>query len=767
MDDRKTQIDLFIQRRKVMSNLFSGNKDFHALSLKDLLEARDFYHVHLMNKENVVATAVGRYLIRKDDPWPEHKKELDIRERTREPKEERTLQNSEMRYYSWPCILVFVDRWVREDQFAKGINKISPQEMIPKTLYLPDGRTVPVCVVKAPKSEEGRFSLKDWIYPKNKIGGGYPVLTSVQGEERAASIGCLVTDGHLVYALTNRHVSGAPEEKLYTLLAGLKKSIGKSSDKQLTKLPFQKVYPGWQGEDVYVNLDIGLIEITQKKDWTAQVYGIGTLGEVADFNTHNLSLRLIGQPVRAFGCASRLMLGEISALFYRYKALSGYEYVADYMIGPRKGIPFQTHYGDSGTVWLLEFREDRETSAGRKVKSGRLRPLAVQWGGQVLQQQSFALATCLSTVCKLLDVEVVRDFNVGMVEYWGAIGHYWIGNKAWKVIANERLKGFMELNRQQLSFEAEEITPAYVKEYKEKAKEELEEGKGFIPLTDVADIVWKEWRVRANKENPNHYADIDQKNRGGKTLLQMFQDDQDSLNVETWRDFYESVEVRSNKQGLLPFRVWQIYKKMVEYVTKKQRDEFLCAAGILLHYVGDACNPLHLSCLSDGYPNSLGKGNTGNKKTKKKGQGVHSAYENDMLINYSDEIMRRVDDLLAEKGSLKQTVRGGKNAGIVVMKLMKSTLDTLKPEVLVDAYVKRGKKSKTEALWEVAQEGTVKVIAEGCRYWAMLCDNAWEEGRADEKGLTIGEVGKERLIELYMDQAFLPSLTLANIKSEL
>src|SRR6185437_4637955 len=49
------------------------DKEFNMLSLKDLIEARDHYHVHLMHKENVVATAVGRYRIRSTDPWPTHR----------------------------------------------------------------------------------------------------------------------------------------------------------------------------------------------------------------------------------------------------------------------------------------------------------------------------------------------------------------------------------------------------------------------------------------------------------------------------------------------------------------------------------------------------------------------------------------------------------------------------------------------------------------------------------------------------------------------
>ena len=36
--------------------------NFSHLSVKDLLEARDLFHAHLISKQNVVATAIGRYV---------------------------------------------------------------------------------------------------------------------------------------------------------------------------------------------------------------------------------------------------------------------------------------------------------------------------------------------------------------------------------------------------------------------------------------------------------------------------------------------------------------------------------------------------------------------------------------------------------------------------------------------------------------------------------------------------------------------------------
>src|SRR5947209_873705 len=68
--------------------------DFHSLSLVDILEARDLYHLHLTERKGVLATALGRYLIRKGDSWPG------------EPKHKgtgpKTLETTQIRSYSWP-----------------------------------------------------------------------------------------------------------------------------------------------------------------------------------------------------------------------------------------------------------------------------------------------------------------------------------------------------------------------------------------------------------------------------------------------------------------------------------------------------------------------------------------------------------------------------------------------------------------------------------------------------------------------------------------
>src|SRR5262245_45369335 len=178
-----------------MSSTKTDDTGFSILSLKDLIEARDLYHYHLMNKANVVGTAIGLYLIRKDQAWP------DKTRRVKKLTDPRTLGNSEVRDYSWPCILVFVREWVPKTGFG-GNGKIDPTQSVPKTIYMPDGRIVPVCIVQAEEVSKVDEPVRCTGWPNSMFGGGMPLSVTIQGQEHVGSVGCLVSDGHLVYALT-------------------------------------------------------------------------------------------------------------------------------------------------------------------------------------------------------------------------------------------------------------------------------------------------------------------------------------------------------------------------------------------------------------------------------------------------------------------------------------------------------------------------------------------------------------------------------------
>src|SRR5262249_39085672 len=157
-------------------------------------------------------------------------------------------------------------------------------------------------------------------------------------------------------------------EVVHSKVGGEMILIGTASHKQLQREPFGKVYPEWSGKSVLLNLDVGLIQIDDLTRWTAQVFGVGMIGPLADLGTDNFSLGLIDAPVTGYGCATGLMKGAIKALFYRYNSIGGFEYVSDFLIGARgPRDQFSTHPGDSGTLWLLE------TAIGPC-------PIALQWG---------------------------------------------------------------------------------------------------------------------------------------------------------------------------------------------------------------------------------------------------------------------------------------------------------------------------------------------------------------------------------------------------
>ena len=110
-----------------MLKQFPPPRDYMGLTLRDLLEARDVYHVHLAHLSNVVGTAIGRYLIREDDWYASHPPTEHRPDHVPIPKGPRTLFNSVIREWSWPCVLVFVNEWWEMQDF-----RASPDQMVPR-----------------------------------------------------------------------------------------------------------------------------------------------------------------------------------------------------------------------------------------------------------------------------------------------------------------------------------------------------------------------------------------------------------------------------------------------------------------------------------------------------------------------------------------------------------------------------------------------------------------------------------------------------------
>jgi hypothetical protein len=764
------------------TSLTHDDPDFPALSLMDLLRARDLYHRHLMNKSGVVATAIGKYRIRKGDSWPDDKVQV-------KGTGARTLGNSEVRPYSWPCILVFVEKWMPRADFGGKGKKLHPEGFVPNRLYLPDGTLVPVCVVESPQEEAATIPGRNIpVFPRQFLGGGYPLLMESQGAEQFATAGCLVTDGHTTYVLTNRHAAGDEGEEVYTLRGDETRPVGTSAAKRITRELFENVYPGWPGRQSYLHMDIGLVKLDDKTSWRPDIYNVGQLNNAVDLSSDHFTLSLVGANVRAHGATSGDMAGTVCALFYRYKAMGGFEYVCDFLIGPREDVPFQTHPGDSGALWVLDYPDAREP----RHDEDRM-PLAIQWGGHIVptsddkKLQSYAMGTCLSTVLNQLDLDLIRNWDIELPEYWGAVGHYTIANLACQNIKDRDLRDMMLANLANITFKLDYITDKNMKGLAAK------KAGSFVPLADVPDLAWQAGlyprgtRGR-NPESPNHFADMDEPPpNGGKSLLDLCRGPRGSVNAKSvdpafWLKHYQlfssrKPRVRSETRppqysyGLLPFRVAEIYAKMVEFVQKKDIASFVAAAGVIAHYVGDAGQPLHISYLHHGDPDDSmidphaksGKDVPQNRISRQ--NAVHGSYESDMFKYHAVELQAGLKKTVPR--SSIPTIEGHHDAASSVVGLMLKTFDILPPGDIVKRFkkVSDGQKPKpiANALWQSFNTETIEVMANSCRYLAMLWQSAWKEGRGTAALARTTPFTKPQLINLYSQKNFLESCTLFTI----
>jgi hypothetical protein len=738
-----------------MLKQFPPRRDYGSLGIRDLLDAREAYHIHLSHLSNVVATAIGRYRIRKGDWFASHPPDEPKPASYENPKGPRRLDNSVIRDWSWPCVLVFVRAWLEKEDFAN-----SPDQMVPRALFLPDGRVVPTCVVMVDFQPGPVQRPQVLSFPRSVMGGGFVVVSDVQGQDQVGSIGCLVTDGSVTYALTSQHVTGQAGRRIDSVLAGKRVPVGVADPLQIRKKPFTQVYPGLAGSNVVVNMDAGLIRVEDASVWTSQVFGLGELGLPVDLHTDTFSLDLLRQKVCAFGGASGELFGEIQALFYRYKSLGGIDYVADLLIGPRDEAPNDTLPGDSGTLWCLQDENGQS-------ESPRNRPIAVQWGAHVFVDASsvargYALATSLSTICRELDVDVLRGHNTGLPAYWGELGHYAIGAKACLlldttlVVNSPNLGQLMAANVDRVGFKDTDLSEGDF------------QTTGFLPLADVPDTVWKKAGAgdRRPAENPNHFADVDQKlptnPNKGKTLLKLCEEDPSRINPEFWGEYYDRIgATEARTRGLVPFRVQQFYEAMVLALRENPPNvtRFVAAAGTMAHYVGDACQPLHSSFMHDGDPDDV------DEQGRVRARGLHSAFETKMLDRHAAEVIALLNEELSNP-SPRALIQGGHAAAVATVALMRRSHTLIPPKALSDLFAET---RQVQDLWEAFGPKTITVIADGARTLALLWASAWADGDGDVRvpASALRGVVKNDLKTLYLDETFVPSVVLDEISDHI
>ncbi|MBZ5520639.1 MAG: hypothetical protein LAP21_00060 [Acidobacteriia bacterium] len=770
-------------RPVVPVQIFPPRRDYASLSMKDLLDARDAHQVHLSMLPNVAATAVGRYLIHEKDWYATHHPGEPRPANFPRVKEPRTFMNSVIRPWSWPAVLVLVKKW--EDAEKIGT------DAVPRTLYLADGRVVPTCVVLAPPDEAPAPPPSGPFHSSPMLGGGYSCLREHQGEQGVGTFACLVRRGGTYYALTNRHVAGGDGEDVRAYIRGVYEKVGKTSDISIDRLPMTTAFPQWANSRLFLTLDAGLIRIDDINDWTSQAFGIGEVGEVYDATEQSITLDLIGCPLRAFGGTSGVSEGEIRALFYRYESVGGYEYATDVLIAPRKNDkkitadhPLTSH-GDSGTLWFYDPPvkeakhnghadfENRDSQVDRGERARRLRPVAMQWGGVRLampdgSRSSFALATFLSTVCRALDIEVVRNWSIGHDEYWGKIGHFAVGWKACEMLDGS-LASLMKKNQARIGFGNDRLS--------EGAAFRMGRG-GFVPLGDVPDYVFVASKGIRPEEGSQHFADIDIYDiDGGKTLLQRCIDDPRNVAASVWKAYFDGFAAAGvgPSEGCLPFRVWQIWDAMVSYLRKQDVLRFVAAAGILSHYVSDASQPLHCSYLHHGIPPMKEVNGRGYppphdseeyaalKKTRE--SKIHAIFDEAILEVDAATTLRTLDTQLARASKNKMKIESGHDAAVQTVRLMFNSQKRLPPmDIIKSDKPELGPKARAKELWshENIRNATIAALADSTRLLAATWKAAWHIGGGDRiaksKLVTLAESDLEKVYRC--DRSFIPSLSL-------
>jgi hypothetical protein len=776
-----------MQTRRPLGNktIFPPRHDFASLSLKDLLDAREAYHVYLSQLDNVVATAVGRYCIHEDDWYAQHPPDRPRPANVPRITAPRMLANSVIRPWSWPAVLVFVKQWGRPERLGSNA--------VPSTLYLPDGRVVPTCVIAAPPDEAPSEPVTGPFHASHLLGGGYSCLREHQGEQVVGTIACLVKKGGSYYALTNRHVGGGDGEIVKAYIRGEYEPIGKTSDIAVDRQPMSSVFPLWGERKTLLTLDAGLIKIDDINEWTSQAFGIGEIGEVFDATEYSLTLDIIGCPVRAFGGTSGVIEGEVRALFFRYEAVGGYEHATDVLIGPRRNdncgrikrpkveYPF-TLPGDSGTLWFYdppskprdnEGNEDLGTGmecAETGVRARRLRPIAMQWGGQRVRMQdgtrsAYALGSFLSSICRSLDVEVIRNWSLGHDEYWGKIGHFSIGWKACDQLSGD-LGKLMKANQVRIGYPNKTLAQG----------SQFRVGReGFVPLADVPDYAWVHTKGRGSEEI-QHFADVDIEDiDGGPSMLERCVADPANIAASIWKAYFDGFADKGvgPEEGALPFRVWQIWDEMVANLKKGDVLRFVAGAGVMAHYVGDASQPLHCSYMHHGIPPMLKVGGRSYpvrrsspefKKFKKSREAkIHGIYEETMLEVDPADALAAVDDELATSRTVKVD-RSGHGAAKAVITLMNDAQTRLAPKTIIKAdNPALSAPKRAEALWKNKEirRATVRSLADSVRVLAALWKSAWEAGNGAKVAKSkIRTYKQEELKPVYRNPKFAPSLSL-------
>ena len=165
---------------------------------------------------------------------------------------------------------------------------------------------------------------------------------------------------------------------------------------------------------------------------------------------------------------------------------------------------------------------------------------------------------------------------------------------------------------------------------------------------------------------------------------------------------------------------------------------------------------------SKGYLGSSGRGEG------KQGEGVHEAFESQMINKHNKDILPAVNSLIKKAPYTKLVmINSGKEAAAFTVGLMKDTFKTIQPSVIVNAYIKDGSEF-ADKFWKTKGKNIVPgLFADGSHALASLWNSAWVLGDGAKNMKNLSALDPEEIITLYEDETFLPSVNIHGIPAYL
>ena len=161
----------------------------------------------------------------------------------------------------------------------------------------------------------------------------------------------------------------------------------------------------------------------------------------------------------------------------------------------------------------------------------------------------------------------------------------------------------------------------------------------------------------------------------------------------------------------------------------------------MAHYVGDACQPLHISQFHDGRPGDP--------------EGVHTAYETRMVTSRRKQIIAGLASRL-KNATPMPLITGHQEAAQSLVALMDRTIKRIDPSYLCQAYVDT--EGHVGPMWDTLGKKTLDCMADGSKTLAMLWSSAWTESGAATPSAK--PLDRPALNKLYRTDTFAQSLYL-------